>query len=44
MRWLDRLINPHSGYALSVQRLIEAAGKHAASAEAYLLTQGDDLP
>lgn len=44
MRWLDRLINPHSGYALSVQRLIEAASKHAASAEAYLLTQGVDLP
>lgn len=42
MRWLDRLINPHSGYALSVQRLVEATTKHAAAADEYLLTQGGD--
>lgn len=42
MRWMDRLVNTHSGYALSIQRLIEVTAKHAQGIEDYLTTEGGD--
>lgn len=38
MRWVDRLIRPHSGYPFSVQALIEATSAHAARADGYITT------
>lgn len=38
MRWMDRLISPHSGYPFSVQALIQAADAHVAQADGYITT------